>query len=219
MLLKELPVGCDVTMHCYDANGEIDLKSKVFGYKDNVAIFSDVIVDSKIINFSSSKVRTDIVFYEGGKTVHRFKNVTIVNYNHKGKVMHFAKSDYQSVEENLRETPRFQVNKDCSFSFGSGSAVKLGTIRDVSMNGLAFDTDVKCEISSEIKIQFKYPSSMGRDILVTLLGHIVREMKLADDSYRYGVKLFREVKAYTDYVIEVQRNELKRIYGKTGRRN
>lgn len=207
MFLKELEVGTDVVIKATKGKVTREFTTYVTDISNNTIKFAPVREDELIVNFTSSYVTIELIVENDGKLL-CFKDMHIcTGRDFKGNYFHFTKDNKVSELVNRRQTPRYNINKNCLFTLGEHRKYVEAVMQDVSITGFSVLTEEDIEIGSRVRIAFTIDSSRNQLILdahvknVREVGRGIRKI--------YGCELIRENRGFSQFVMQRQREKLK----------
>lgn len=225
MLIEELKPGQEISLVVNVNNNSLFFTSKVQEtLPKKHTIFVDAVFKGvKPVSFRGKGVILDVLAaVENADKPHLFKNVssTLLKRSN-GTFCYGLTTLAESVAHNRRENYRCYIGIETYIQFGPNHAAHEAIIRDISATGFAVvcDNDVNFMQGSLVHVVLNDQiEDFGEKYTFHLYGLVARVQDLENGKLVYGCRLNNNIKGLDAYIMEKDRQHLKRRSGKDMKR-
>lgn len=207
MLLKEVSVGTDIIVQAIVKDKSREFTTRIIGVEGDVVKLAPIVEYDLFVNFNCDNVEVTLFVQVDEKTLYfndiRLRTGRDVNNNK----FYFVSGKKESEIVNRRQTPRYLVNKTCSFTLGEHRKVVDAVMQDVSITGFSILTDEEVEVGAKVRAAFTIDSSRNQMILDAYVKN-VREVGRGIRRI-YGCELLREHNGFSKFVMQRQREKIR----------
>ena len=218
MLIEELKPGQEIQLLVNVNSNSLVFTSKVQETlpKKHTIFVDAVYKGSKPVSFRGNGVILDVLAaVEDATKPHMFKNVssTLLKRTN-GTFCYGLTSVEQSITHNRRENYRCYIGIETYIEFGPAHSTHEAIIRDISANGFAVvcDNDVSFSTGNLVHVVLN-DQIVGEKYTFHLYGLVARIQEMENEKTIYGCRLNNNVKGLDAYIVEKDRQQLKRRSG------
>lgn len=213
-ILNNLDVNTELKLTFKLQDKEFEFPVTILDKHDKFIFISPIKINEKILGFTNTKIRVDLILpFEDERPI-AWENVNIQTFFHpKKKISTYAVESKLGKSYNRRGNFRIPLSIIADAQMGRHNLVEKVSVHDISSTGISIVTDKKysCKKNDEMHIVF-HDSLIDKKINVSAI--IVREQTLENGHFLYGCKFKEESEAIRRYIQERQRKDLQRMSGK-----
>ena len=218
MLIEELQAGQEIQLLVNVNSNSLVFTSKVQETlpKKHTIFVDAVYKGTKPVSFRGNGVILDVLAaVEDASKPHLFKNVSSTLLKRTNGTFCYGLTSLEaSITHNRRENYRCYIGIETYIEFGPNHATHEAIIRDISATGFAVvcDNDISFLPGNLVHVVLN-DQIAGEKYTFHLYGLVARMQEIENDKSVYGCRLNNNVKGLDAYIVEKDRQQLKRRSG------
>jgi c-di-GMP-binding flagellar brake protein YcgR len=211
MKISDISKGADITVIASFQDKKIVFESTVMLSSGNILLIPPIKHNNKTIGFNHNFM-IDVHYVEDGK-LYRFPDVelSLVRYGH--TLFHKITTDHDGTIYNRRGDYRLYIGQDMHaiINRADGPVDIKVTLKDISLSGFAFISKEELDVGRTVRLKF-----VDDRFRLNLPAKIIRmDFNEHLNSTLYGCKISESFPALGQYLIQKQREILKRTRAAT----
>lgn len=205
MTFTETRTGDNLIVQVVLEQQTMDFSTKVVGLRGRDLIVDVIYLRKKILNVADKSIQINIMLIRENKVPIIWKNVTCEIIKEDEQYFYQITAHGDGYENNRREAFRLFIGNDGVAQIGINKKSLEVTVKDVSENGFSFITPTNLDmvIGKSVRLVFE-----DLDITFSLMGIIVRKVKVGENEILYGCKLSVRNNSLLKYINSKQRQTI-----------
>ncbi|MBQ7944734.1 MAG: PilZ domain-containing protein [Lachnospiraceae bacterium] len=209
MKLNEVQIGTEVRLVARNKKGELVFKSEIIKLReDGRVILNPVRHKTTLINFQADGITTDLRF-EGQEGVDiLFANVSpCIEYEGKNPIL-TVNGNLEGGIANRRDCARFVMHRKGQWMCGASRSEEV-IVHDISQSGISVISNRAANVGQTVKISWQD----AKKNIILVEAEVVRVGPTDKMEYFHGCKFVKYYPEINKVVMEIQREQLKRMSG------
>jgi len=211
MKVEDITKGASITVVATFEDKKIVFDSQVKTVNGNVLLIPPIKYNNKTVGFND-KFLIDLHYVDQGK-LYRFPDVKVTLARYGQLLFHKITIEHDGSIYNRRGDYRLYIGKEMSLFYNASygmSKIRV-TLKDISVSGFAFVSSEKIESNQTVRLKY-----IDERFSIDLPAKVLRaDWNEHLNSYVYGCKIIQSFPALGQYLIEKQREILKRTRAAT----
>lgn len=209
MKLNEVQIGTEVRLVARNKKGELVFKSEIVKLReDGRVILKAVRHKTTLINFQADGITTDLRFEGDAGVDILFANASpCIEYEGKEPIL-TVNGEMEGGIANRRDCARFIMRRKGQWMCGASRPEDV-VIHDISQSGISVVADRAINVGQRVKVS--WTDSKKNIILVE--AEVVRTVPTDKLEYLHGCRFVKYYPEINKVVMEIQREQLKRMSG------
>lgn len=187
----------------------LEFKSVVIGHNKNSILIEPIRVNEKIINFSSSHVKLDLLWMRNDQPPVMWKLVHLSIAVRNKKACYAVECTSEGIQVNRRGAFRMFMGIGGVAQIGSNRKAGNVTIKDISESGFSFVCEDNLENFKNIPVRLVFNDEEDK---FSLTGLLVRKEVVEEHKIVYGCILNTKSYMLGKYISRKQREKLSKHY-------
>ena len=192
----------------------IDLPTVSYSQKSDGIVCEAVRVQGKAVSLDGIGVSIEVMFIRTEKSPVLWRGIVCETIYIDSKMFYKITCREDGVEKNRREAFRVFIGVSGVAQLGLNKKAVNVIVKDVSENGFSFISDEDFEDVVNVPVRLVYTDM---EINFSLMGIVVRKVKIDEKKNLYGCKLSVENSRLGQYIIQKQRQALSAKGGNASR--
>ncbi len=211
MRIEEIEAGSQVTIEVCRGNHKMEFKTEVVRTIEGCVLTNIVTHNDHVLKFDTNQVKVNLISVsESEGKLYVWENCIVRNIVSGGHKYHMIASQLDVKATNRREYFRVYAGLPGRARFGNNQEVYEVVVKDVSQKGFAIIYHKEIEYDKNPLVVLLVNES---ELSINIMGRIVRSEEIDDKHYLYGCRFEEDNPAIQKYVLDKQREELKRAKG------
>lgn len=209
MKLNEVQIGTEVRLVARNKKGELVFKSEIVKVReDGRVILTAVRHKTTLINFQADGITTDLRFEgENGVDI-LFANASpCIEYEGKEPIL-TVNGELEGGIANRRDCARFIMRKKGQWMCGASRPEDV-IVNDISQSGVSVIAGRAINVGQVVKVSW----TDAKKNIILVEAEVVRVVPVDNMDYLHGCKFLRYYPEINKAVMEIQREQLKRMSG------
>lgn len=211
MRIEEIEAGSQVTIEVCRGNHKMEFKTEVVRTIEGCVLTNIVTHNDHVLKFDTNQVKVNLISVsESEGKLYVWENCIVRNIVSGGHKYHMIASQLDVKATNRREYFRVYAGLPGRARFGNNQEVYEVVVKDVSQKGFAIIYHKAIEYDKNPLVVLLVNES---ELSINIMGRIVRSEEIDDKHYLYGCRFEEDNPAIQKFVLDKQREDLKRAKG------